>query len=60
MVPENYFGRTQMFSAFKLVNDTLIDTFLFNLIIIWITILVFYFLLIFNVLRKIITLLSLQ
>ncbi|NOY38587.1 MAG: ATP-binding cassette domain-containing protein [Chlorobi bacterium] len=60
MIPENNFGRAQMFSAYKMINFKVIDTYLFNLIVIWIMIIVLYFLLIFNVFRKSISWLGLQ
>lgn len=60
MNPENNFGRSQMFSSQKMINYTLVDTFLFNLITIWSMTIFLYFTLVFNIFRKIISFLGLQ
>lgn len=50
--PVNTNGRAQLFASQKRVGNYLIDTFWFNLVVIWITTLIFYFSLYFDVLRR--------
>jgi ABC-type multidrug transport system ATPase subunit len=51
-------GRAQLFSSQKRVGDYLIDTFWFNVLIIWLTSALFYVSLYFDVLRKFITMIE--
>jgi hypothetical protein len=53
MSPENRWGRAQLYSAYKLLHFHYIDTYFFNLFIILLTIVFLYFLLVFDILRKI-------
>jgi hypothetical protein len=55
MNPENAWGRAQLYTAYKLLHFYYIDTYFFNLFIILLTIIFLYFLLIFDILRKLIT-----
>ncbi|MGQ1909784.1 ATP-binding cassette domain-containing protein [Marinifilum sp. RC60d5] len=52
-IPGERNGRAQLFASQKRLGNYLIDTFWFNLIIIWLTTIVFYFSLYFDVLRRV-------
>jgi ABC transport system ATP-binding/permease protein len=51
-IPESRYGRAQFFAPIKRIGDLMIDTFWFNLIVIWIMSGLFYSTLIFNVLGR--------
>lgn len=55
MVPLSRFGRAHFYAPVKNLGDLPVDTYLFNIIFIWFTALLFYILLAFDALRKIIT-----
>ncbi len=55
MYPESNIGRAHLFSPVKIINERNIETIWFNLFFIWLTTIVIYFALLFDVLRKIIT-----
>jgi hypothetical protein len=50
--PQNKFGRAQLFASQKRIGNFYIDTFWFNVVIIWLTSLFFYFTLYFDVIRR--------
>lgn len=50
--PENKTGRAQLYASRKRIGDYLIDTFWFNVAIVWLTSMFFYFTLYFDVLRR--------
>ncbi len=50
--PENKSGRAQLYASRKRVGNYLVDTFWFNVIIVWLTSLFFYFTLYFDVIRR--------
>jgi hypothetical protein len=54
MEPTSRFGRAHFYAPEKKLGDFTLDTFLFNLIYIWITSLFFYLLLVFDAIRKIV------
>jgi hypothetical protein len=51
-MPENKTGRAQLYASRKRIGDYLVDTFWFNVLIVWLTSLFFYFTLYFDVLRR--------
>lgn len=51
--PENITGRSQLFASEKRIGNYLINTFWFNVITIWLTTIIFYFSLYFDLLRKV-------
>ena len=51
-MPENTMGRAHLYSAFKRVGDKMIPTPLFNVIVIWIFVGIFYVTLYFDLLRR--------
>ncbi len=55
MYPESNIGRAHLFSPVKIINERNIETIWFNLFFIWLTTIVMYFALLFDILRKIIT-----
>lgn len=55
MYPESNIGRAHLFSPVKIINERNIETIWFNLFFIWLTTIVIYFALLFDILRKIIT-----
>ena len=55
MYPENDWGRAQLYTSNKLLHFYYIDTFFFDLFIILLSIIALYFLLVFDILRKIIS-----
>ena len=55
MNPENSWGRAQLYAAYKLLHFYYVDTYYFDLFIILLTIIFLYFLLIFDILRKLVT-----
>ena len=55
MVPTSTIGRAHFYSPVKKLGNLTIDTLWFNVIFIWITTLIFYLLLYFDVLKKVIT-----
>ena len=55
MYPESNIGRAHLFSPVKIINERNIETIWFNLFFIWLTTIVMYITLLFDVLRKIIT-----
>lgn len=57
-VPHNRCGRAQLYASQKRVGNYLIDTYWFNIIVIWLTSIVFYFGLYFDVLRKVLNLIE--
>ena len=52
--PESKYGRSHFFAPFKRLGNLRIDTFWFNLIVIWAMILILYIVLIFEFLKKIV------
>jgi len=54
-MPENKFGRAQFYAPYKLFVNQRIDTLWFNLVVIWLGTLTFYFMLLTEILRKVIT-----
>ena len=55
MMPTSNNGRAHFCAPFKIIGNTEIDTFWFNLTVIWLVSVVLYFALYFNILRKIVT-----
>ena len=55
MDPENSWGRAQLYTAYKLLHFYYVDTYYFNLFIILLTIIFLYVLLVFDILRKMIS-----
>lgn len=55
MFPENAWGRAQLYSSSKLLNKRHFDVFTFNLFILWVSIIFLYTILVFDILRKIIS-----
>jgi len=55
MVPTSTTGRAHFYAPVKMLGNLTIDTLWFNVIFIWITTLIFYILLYFDVLKKVIT-----
>ena len=55
MVPTSTVGRAHFYAPVKKIGNLTIDTLWFNVVFIWITILIFYLLLYFDVLKKVIT-----
>ncbi len=51
-MPENTMGRAHLYSAFKRIGDKLIPTPLFNVIVIWVFVGIFYVTLYFDLLRR--------
>jgi len=49
------YGRAHFFAPFKLIGNKEIDTFLFNLLVLWFVILILYITLYYNLLQRIIT-----
>lgn len=52
--PHNRYGRTQFFSPYKLIGYQMVETLWFNLVVLWLVTTIMYFLLVFDILRKII------
>ncbi len=50
--PQHQFGRAHFYAPVKKINNTLIDTYWFNLVVIWLSSLVWYLVLYFDLLRK--------
>ncbi|WP_461643657.1 ATP-binding cassette domain-containing protein [Labilibaculum euxinus] len=57
-IPVNKMGRAQLFSSQKRIGNYLVNTFWFNVIIIWLTSLFFYFTLYFDALRRLLLLIE--
>ncbi len=51
--PENRRGRAQFFAPYKLIINQMVETAWFNLVVIWLGSIFLYFLLVFDILRKI-------
>ncbi len=58
MMPLSKYGRAQFYSPFKRVGNVYIDTFWFNIIILWLVTLILYVALYYNLLRKLISLIE--
>ena len=58
MRPVSNYGRTHFYAPYKQIGNIAIDTFWFNIIVLWIAIIIFYIALYFNVLQKTITFLG--
>jgi ABC-type multidrug transport system ATPase subunit len=54
MEPASGYGRAHFYAPVKRIGNLSIDTYLFNLLFIWLTSFLFYLMLVFNVLRKIV------
>ncbi len=52
--PASKFGRAQFFAPYKQIGNLQIDTFWFNLMVLWIGILLFYLALYYNILKKLV------
>jgi ABC-type multidrug transport system ATPase subunit len=52
--PESNYGRSHFFAPFKRLGNLRIDTFWFNMMVIWVMILILYTVLIFELLKKIV------
>ncbi|MGM0532480.1 MAG: hypothetical protein ACQER7_14130, partial [Bacteroidota bacterium] len=52
MDPLSDMGRAHFYAPYKNIKDFHINTFTFNLIVIWIAAIILYYMLVFNVLRK--------
>ena len=52
-IPESKYGRSHFFAPLKCIGNLCIDTFWFNLIVIWTMIFILYIMLIFELLKKI-------
>ncbi len=55
-IPDSKIGRAHMYAPVKMLGNFQIDTFWFNLMVIWLTILLAYLMLYYDVMRKIMTL----
>lgn len=55
MIPGSKYGRAHFYAPYKLIGNLPIDTFLFNVLVLWIVTLVLYITLYFNLLQKIVT-----
>jgi ABC-type multidrug transport system ATPase subunit len=55
MKPLSKYGRTQFFASSKQLGNTVIDTFWFNIIVLWISAIMLYAALYYNVLQKVVT-----
>ncbi len=55
MAPTSNYGRAHFYAPFKIIGNYEIDTFWFNLIVIWAVSLLLYFALYFNILRKLVS-----
>ncbi len=55
MRPVSNYGRTHFYAPYKQIGNIAIDTFWFNIIVLWIAIIIFYIALYFNLLQKAIT-----
>jgi len=53
-IPESKYGRAQFYAPYKRIGNFIINTFWFNLIVIWIMSCLFYFALIYNILGRIV------
>ncbi|PLX05143.1 MAG: ABC transporter [Marinilabiliales bacterium] len=51
-MPESNFGRAHFYSPVKIIGNTKIDTTWFNVMVIWLTTIIMYFVLVFDGLRK--------
>lgn len=51
--PENRLGRAQFFAPYKMLNNQMVETTWFNLVIIWLGSIVLFFSLVFDILRKV-------
>jgi ABC transport system ATP-binding/permease protein len=58
MIPLSKFGRAQFYAPYKQLGNLKIETFGFNLIILWVVTLILYIALYFNLLQKTVTLLG--
>lgn len=58
MKPDSKIGRAQFYTPFKLIGNIKIDTLYFNIIVIWLMSIAFYFLLFYDGLRKFIKMLE--
>jgi hypothetical protein len=52
MEPLSKFGRAHFYAPFKKLGNLTLDTYLFNIIFIWVSTLLFYLALAFNLLRR--------
>jgi hypothetical protein len=55
MEPISKFGRAHFYAPVKKLGGLTIDTYLFNFLFIWVTALLFYLTLVFDILRRIVT-----
>jgi hypothetical protein len=55
MMSGSKYGRAHFFAPFKLIGNKEIDTFLFNVLVLWFVILILYITLYYNLLQRIIT-----
>ena len=55
MRPTSKYGRAQVYAPCKLIGNKAIDTYWFNIIVLWLVTLVLYLILYYNVLQKVIT-----
>ncbi|UCG26671.1 MAG: ATP-binding cassette domain-containing protein [Bacteroidales bacterium] len=55
MMPESNLGRAHFYAPFKVINERPIETIWFNLFFIWLTTIILYFALLFDLLRKVIS-----
>jgi ABC-type multidrug transport system ATPase subunit len=55
MKPVSKYGRTHFYAPYKLLGNVKIDTFWFNLIVLWLVTLILYIALYYNILEKIVT-----
>jgi hypothetical protein len=55
MKPVSKYGRAQFYAPYKLIGNQKIDTYYFNILVIWSVTLVLYIALYFNLLQKIVT-----
>jgi ABC transport system ATP-binding/permease protein len=58
MRPVSNYGRTHFYAPFKQIGNLAIDTFWFNILVLWLTVIIFYIALYFNILQKAMTFFS--
>jgi hypothetical protein len=52
MIPTSRYGRAHFYAPVKKLGNLTIDTYLFNFIFIWVTTILFYLTLVFDLLRR--------